>query len=325
MMLALLVGTDKWSEAVNLQTLFYRLTMDTSTEMLFGESIESQLHQLPDALKPSNLMAQRTKAEKVFAGAFDAAQYGLSKKAAFGGLHKWYNLKGYKKACKECHDFIDHYVELTLQKTAVEKETEKGTLGNPRYVFLDELARETRDPVELRSQLISILLAGRDTTASVLGHLFANLARQPHIFDRLRAEIISAFGASQGGVGTTFSSLKACTYLQYCLNEILRLYPSVPVNGRMANKDTTLPPGGGLDGQSPISIPKGTVLAIASRSCIKIPLCGVKMQQSISRNDGPDESRQGASCPSWWPTDMFGTAIRLDQCSLRNSDAVTEV
>ena len=38
----------------------------------------------------------------------------------------------------------------------------------------------------------------------------------------------------------------------------LRLYPQLALNLRFANKVTVLPRGGGLDGQSPVLIPKGT-------------------------------------------------------------------
>jgi cytochrome P450 len=41
----------------------------------------------------------------------------------------------------------------------------------------------------------------------------------------------------------------------------LRLYPSVPINSRTARKDTVLPVGGGLNGKSPIFIPKGVNVA----------------------------------------------------------------
>jgi cytochrome P450 len=42
------------------------------------------------------------------------------------------------------------------------------------------------------------------------------------------------------------------------MNEALRLYPVVAVNARTANKDTTIPRGGGPDGKSKIFIPKVT-------------------------------------------------------------------
>lgn len=41
----------------------------------------------------------------------------------------------------------------------------------------------------------------------------------------------------------------------------LRLYPVVPTNARFANRDTVLPLGGGVNGESPLFIPKGTIVA----------------------------------------------------------------
>lgn len=41
----------------------------------------------------------------------------------------------------------------------------------------------------------------------------------------------------------------------------LRLYPSVPQNIRFANKDTTLPVGGGPDGTAPIFVAKGQIIS----------------------------------------------------------------
>ena len=43
----------------------------------------------------------------------------------------------------------------------------------------------------------------------------------------------------------------------------LRVFPVVVNNGRWANKDTTLPRGGGPDGQAPCFAPKGTFLLMA--------------------------------------------------------------
>ncbi|CEJ61686.1 hypothetical protein PMG11_10210 [Penicillium brasilianum] len=101
----------------------------------------------------------------------------------------------------------------------------------------EELAKETQDPDELRSQLLNILLAGRDTTAGLLGWTFHLLSRQVHVYEKLRTV--------------------SCSYLQHVLSEVLRLHPVVPENGRRAVRNTTLPRGGGPDGTSPIYIPAG--------------------------------------------------------------------
>ncbi|KAL5419713.1 hypothetical protein PMIN03_000317 [Paraphaeosphaeria minitans] len=126
-----------------------------------------------------------------------------------------------------------------------------------KYVFLDSLASETDDPVEIRNQLLSILVAGRDTTAACLSFMFLMLAQHPDVFSKLRKTIIEDFGTFDSPKDISFSRLKACSYLQWCINETLRLYPSVPWNSRRSAKDTSLPTGGGKDGLSPIFVPKG--------------------------------------------------------------------
>lgn len=48
------------------------------------------------------------------------------------------------------------------------------------------------------------------------------------------------------------------------MNETLRLYPVVPFNVRLALKDTTLPHGGGPNGDQPIGVPKGTPIGYST-------------------------------------------------------------
>lgn len=43
---------------------------------------------------------------------------------------------------------------------------------------------------------------------------------------------------------------------------MLRLYPTLPISARMANKDTFLPRGGGPDQKSRVFVPKGTIVQI---------------------------------------------------------------
>lgn len=117
------------------------------------------------------------------------------------------------------------------------------------------LAAENRDPAFLRDQIVAVLFAGRDTTAAILALLFYELGRHPAVVAALRQEILDVVGAT---AKPTFEQLKSMKYLQNTLSETLRLYPSVPRNERTALIDTTLPRGGGPDGQSPIGVPKGT-------------------------------------------------------------------
>lgn len=56
------------TQEVDLQVLFFRLTIDSATEFLFGESVDSQIAELPEnAHKSSNIDSARD--EKLFAHA----------------------------------------------------------------------------------------------------------------------------------------------------------------------------------------------------------------------------------------------------------------
>ncbi|KAH9204927.1 cytochrome P450 alkane hydroxylase-like protein [Leptodontidium sp. 2 PMI_412] len=251
---------SRWTTLVDLQVLFFRFTLDTATEFLFGESVESQVNLLAEYKAGNNYSRDHVSADD-FAGSFDRAQFVLSTRLLFGEIYYLHNPKGFQEACKNCHDFIDHFVRLALSKELREKGLDEGiSRTKDKYVFLDALVKETQDPIELRTQLLNILLAGRDTTASLLGWLFLCLAQDPARYQKLRNIIIEEFGTYDNPTDITFSRLKGCQYLQYCNNEALRLYPVVPMNYRVANRDTTIPRGGGKDGKSKIFIPKGTAV-----------------------------------------------------------------
>lgn len=180
----------------------------------------------------------------------------LGHRARLADMYYLHAPREFYAQCKQVHEFADYYVNLALTTDLAKATSEKGS-GREKYVFLAELVKSTRDPIELRSQLLNILLAGRDTTAGLLGWTFYTLARHPESYTKLRNIILEQFGTYDDPRNITFANLKGCQYLQHVLQEILRLFATVPLNSRRATKDTTLPRGGGPDGQSPIYIKKG--------------------------------------------------------------------
>ncbi|CAO2656392.1 Nn.00g051950.m01.CDS01 [Neocucurbitaria sp. VM-36] len=252
MMRVIPASKDGWTDITNIQPLFFRLTIDSATEFLFGESVDSQLSSLPDYVSSKAPMAV---SEQDFAISFDKAQGTIATASRLGEGYWLVYDKTFKEHCRRCHTFIDHYVELALAKEKASTQTTSH--GKQKYVFLDALVESTRDPIELRSHMISILLAGRDTTASLLSYVFMIFTQHPDIYAKLRAIILEEFGSYSNPKNLTFSNLKGCNYLQWILNETLRLYPVVPVDGRRALRDTTLPTGGGPDGTAPVYVRKG--------------------------------------------------------------------
>ncbi|KAE8453474.1 hypothetical protein EG329_010335 [Mollisiaceae sp. DMI_Dod_QoI] len=230
---------------VDLQTLFFQLTLDSATEFLFGESVNS-------------LTSLEGSEQEIFGRSFDHAQSRLGNRSRLGKLVHLFRDKEFDQACKIVHRFVDNIILKALERTQP-RDAEKSIDGKgdkERYVFLTEMLKSTRDPKQLRDELLNILLAGRDTTASLLSNTFHVLARRPDIWNKLIAEVDELHGEKPD-----YETLRSMKYLKYIMNESLRLYPVVPGNARFANRDTVLPIGGGSDGQSPVYIPKGDIVA----------------------------------------------------------------
>lgn len=141
------------SGIVDLQPLFFRLTFDTTTFLLFGRSMSS--------LASEEVAGQ----ESEFADAFNVGQDYL---AHFGRLGDFYwvaNDREFRKACDTCHKFVDNAVKKALEDS---KRQTTEMAERKHYVFIDALIQETQDPKVLRDQCLNVLLAGRDTTACCL-------------------------------------------------------------------------------------------------------------------------------------------------------------
>jgi cytochrome P450 len=184
---------------VDLQELFFKLTLDSATEFLFGQST--------DVLGASPERGER------FADAFTYVTERLGLETRLGPWATILPNKRYKEDVKTIHEYISGYVQDAVASyksgTPIKKD------GNAdRYVFLEELAKLGCSERKIQDELLNILLAGRDTTASLLSYLFYILARRPDVFSKLRAEVMQ-----YGNQPPTFEQVKSMKYLQYCLNE----------------------------------------------------------------------------------------------------------
>ena len=134
---------------VDLQPLFFRLTLDVTTAFLFGESIRS-------------LKTPESAGEQTFAEAFNIAQEYVVKRYRLLDLYWLIGGKRFRDACSKVHHFADQIIDRNLSLLSKDDEEEK------KYVFLRTVAKNTHDRTALRGQIINILAAGRDTTACLL-------------------------------------------------------------------------------------------------------------------------------------------------------------
>lgn len=233
----------------DIQKLFFALSMDTSTDFLLGESVGCLREMLEKSHVGQNF------GEK-FQHAFDRVQRLVALRVVFQENYWIVGDVLFRKEFREVNHLIQQFVQGYVDKALLARAQKADIYTNPdKYIFLYELARDTTNPRVLRDQVLNILIAGRDTTAATLSWLVFELGKKPEIFSKLRKAVISHFGTTTENI--SFESLKQCEYLRYVLNEVLRLHPVVPINLRVALKDTTLPRGGGPDGNEPIFVPKG--------------------------------------------------------------------
>lgn len=232
---------------VDLQELFFRLTIDSATEFLFNHSTNSL-----------RMVGQEDEKNEdvIFAKAFNFAQDDIMTRFRFGPFDRFRKNEKGEEAIRICHAYIEKFVDDALRfRQELDDDKKVGSEKDEKYFFIQEVAKQTTDKKRIREELINILLAGRDTTASLLSNMFFEVAKRPEIYAKLRDEV-----AALNGRAPTYEELRNLKYVKYCLNESLRTHPVVPGNSRFSIRDTVLPRGGGPDGDQPLFVPKGTMI-----------------------------------------------------------------
>lgn len=108
----------------------------------------------------------------------------------------------------------------------------------------------------LVDQLLTFMAAGHETTSSALTWASHLLSKHPDIQDRLRSEIQQYIPNPQILSDPNFDVaglLEGMPYLNGVCNEVLRLYPTIPVTARLSIRDTTI---------ASVFIPKGTMMFV---------------------------------------------------------------
>ncbi|KAI2614033.1 cytochrome P450 ClCP1 [Hypoxylon fragiforme] len=142
---------------------------------------------------------------------------------------------------------------LALVRETLLKRIENGI---ERPDFVDGLIRKKKEGVLDLGQLVStsstLIIAGSETTATLLTGVVYLLTTNPDKLNLLTKEVRSAFTNDEE---ITLTSVGKLTYMLACLNEALRRYPPVP-----AGLPRQAPKGGCyIMGQY---IPEGTVVAV---------------------------------------------------------------
>ncbi|KAF7885040.1 hypothetical protein EAF00_010858 [Botryotinia globosa] len=213
------------SEEVDLFPLLLRFTMDVSTEFLFGKSVNSQTTALQSIDSGNNTELQ---ADEKFVQAMSYSQDYIIFRVRLFEL--WWLARSQKflDACQICKDYSAGFVQKALSSTSPKSSSSVSVSFNnsspqhhperkEKYVLLNALATQIRNPTELRDQMLHLLLAGRDTTAALLAWTLLLLSRNPARYAKYRSIILSYFGPLSFSSPLSFTSLKSCKILTHIL------------------------------------------------------------------------------------------------------------
>lgn len=168
---------------------------------------------------------------------------------------------------------LDELIQKALdtQQMADVEELEQrdlDTMDDPSLLrFLIDMRGEDTTSKQLRDDLMTMLIAGHETTAAMLTWTLFNLVQNPEYLAKIHSEIDACMG-SDGSRRLTFDHLPDLLYTRLALIEALRLYPEPPVIIRRALKETELPQGGSA---GPVKLVKGTDVFISTWNLHRSP------------------------------------------------------
>lgn len=165
------------------------------------------------------------------------------------------------KVINDCLDGLIKNAKETREEADVEKLQQRDYLNlkdASLLRFLVDMRGADADDRQLRDDLMTMLIAGHETTAAVLTWAVFLLAQHPSKMKKAQAEIDSVLGQGR----TTFESIKKLVYLRLIVVEALRLYPQPPLLIRRSLRSDCLP--GGYNGdKNGYAIPPGTDIFIS--------------------------------------------------------------
>jgi cytochrome P450 len=159
---------------------------------------------------------------------------------------------------------------------------------------------------QLRDEVMTLVLAGHETTASALAWTFDLLSRHPDV-DRRVAEEARALGDRP----ITIEDLPRLTYTSWVVQEAMRLYPPVWVFERQAIADDVV---------AGYAIPKGTIVAVSPWALHRNPRYWENPEGFDPERFRPDEVEKRPRCAylpfATGPRQCIGNAFALMEAQI---------
>jgi cytochrome P450 len=143
-------------------------------------------------------------------------------------LPRW----GYRKAIRQ----MDDYLYGVIERRRLESESLHSPLPSPQDDLLGRLIAAGLDDDLIRDQMLTMLIAGHDTSTALLAWALFLLGSHPEIMAQVKAEVDAVLGDEPPLPG----HLPHMPLLDAVIKETLRLYPPIHVSNRRAAEETTI-------------------------------------------------------------------------------------
>ncbi|CAH0547446.1 unnamed protein product [Brassicogethes aeneus] len=165
---------------------------------------------------------------------------------------------GYNETNQKCNLF--NYTKNILDEKI------KSGKRNPEFCLMDALIEVSRNNqdftyTDVINEICTFMLAGQDSSGAALAFLFYFIAKHKDIQEKIWKEQKCIFENVHSNI--TMNDLNKMKYLEQCIKETLRIYPSVPMMARVLKEDLTL--------DKKYCIPKGTNIIVSPLITHRLP------------------------------------------------------
>jgi cytochrome P450 len=182
--------------------------------------------------------------------AFDKASE-ISAMRAASPVHLIWKIKrmlnvGSEKSLKEAVNLVHESVNEIIRKKKKEISEKNNIVSGSD--LLTKLLEAGNDEIMVRDMVISMIMAGRDTTSAAMTWLLWLLSKNQSKEELIVKGVREVFGRKNNDEfelmrSFDYEGLKEMKYLKACLCESMRLYPPVAWDSKHATRDDMLPDG----------------------------------------------------------------------------------
>lgn len=155
----------------------------------------------------------------------------------------------FKKNMALLNDRLNAAIDAALsdrkeEDTEALQNRDYSSIENPSMLrFMVDMKDEDSTSKQLRDDLMTMLVAGHETTASALTWAIFELVQNPALLSRVQAEVDEYL--PNPDTLPTLETLRSMQLVRLCIAESLRMYPEPPLLIRRAVEEDTLPAGSG--------------------------------------------------------------------------------